>query len=1148
MVSFSQVMFHNFRLIILFLCFFPGIHAQHVVINEVMTANASAVLDPVYYNYSEWIELYNPASQAVFISGYRLSNDPSDLGLWKVPAATYIPANGFIVIWMDKLNRGLHTNFRIRSDDELIFLSNTSGVLVDTIHIQKMYRNASYGRNPDGAINRVLFLTPTPGATNSGTIISDRSPEPVFSLPGGRYSGSQALTLTSPGSTGKIYYTIDGSEPGLNSSLYNGPLTVSTTKTIKARIIETGKAFGHTVTNTFFISEHAFTIPVVSVSTNPVNLWDPVKGIYVEGTNGVEGFCYDKANWNREWERQATFEYFTPDGSKKISTDAGISINGGCSRTNPQKSLGVYFRDKYGPDEIKYPLFISKDVDHFKSIMLRNSGNDFNRTQMQDAMMQTFIMGQMDIDYMAYSPAALYLNGVYWGIQNIREKSSSDYLYTNYGLDPDSVDLLESYYSVLEGDNSDFTAMISFLNSHNLTSAENYNYVTSRIDLESYIDYMIAEIYFANTDWPGNNIKYWKAKKPGSKWRWLLYDTDFGFGLYTNPDLNTLTFASEAQGPDWPNPPWSTLLFRKLLGNEDFKKRFVDKINVYINSTFNPLRINAVIDSLSNNISKEMPYHFLRWGGSMSSWRNNLDVNRNFGNRRPFYMMQYLADFFGLYPPVTLTLNSNLKENERFSVNDIVIHDTAFTGPYFGNREVKVKALSGYASSFNHWEITTYNSLREELVSTSSQWQYYDLGTAVPSQWASPLFDDSSWKTGIGRFGYGNGNEVTTISYGPDANNKYVTSYYRKKFTVNDTTGADSLMVSILADDGAIVYLNGTEIARVNMPGGKVTYSTLASANPVDENAFITFNVNKKLLKAGENMIAAEVHQVAVNSSDLTFDAKLALISKKDVHLENNTNPEIVLNLTTSADCRAFFDEEPVLHHIYINEFCAKNSIIPDEDGEFDDWIELYNAGQDTVNLSGLYMTNSLSNPLAFKIPTARGSETQLPPGEYKILWADCEPEEGTLHLDFNLDKDGGEIAIIELAQGRPIVLDSVEYHQQYTNYSYGRYADGTSRWFVLSGMTPGTSNLYTGITELPPDNGIEIYPNPVGDYLEIHLTEPDVNDLDISIIDQLGREKVRRSIDGQGGQIDASALPPGIYMMRIKGTDSSFVRKLIKW
>jgi hypothetical protein len=1136
-----------FRIIVLFLCWFPGLSAQQVVINEVMTANASSVLDPLYYNYSEWIELYNPGSKAVFVSGYGLSNDPANLNLWKVPGGTYISAKGFLVIWMDKLNTGLHTNFRTRSDNELIFLSNTNGVLVDTVHIQKMYRNVSYGRYPDGTENWDLFQNPTPGLNNAGNIVSDLSPEPVISLPGGRYSASQTLTLSNPGTTGKIYYTMDGSEPGLNSTLYSDPITVSRTQTIKARIIETGKAYGRIVTNTFFIREHNFTLPVVSVSTDPANLWDPIKGIYVEGTNGVGGFCYDKANWNQEWERQATFEYFTPDGIRKISTDAGIKINGGCSRTNPQKSLGVYFRDKYGSDEIRYPLFNSKDADRFKSIMLRNSGNDFNITQMQDAMMQTLLIGQMDIDYMAYQPAALYLNGVYWGVQNIREKSSGDYLYTNYGLDEDSIDLLESFNYVLEGDNSGYTPIISFLNSNSLNTAQNYNYVTSRIDLESYIDYQIAEIYYANLDWPGNNIKYWKSKRPDSKWRWLLYDTDFGFGLYTSPDHNTLAFATEAQGPDWPNPPWSTLLLRKLLGNADFKKRFVDKFNVYINSTFNPVRVNAVIDSLRENIATEMPYHFLRWGGSMGSWEYNLDIDRDFGNRRPAYMMQYLADYFGLSSPVSLTVSSNVKENERFSVNDIIIHDTAFTGPYFGNRDVKLKALSDYANAFNHWEITSYTATKEELVAASSQWQYYDLDSQPPLQWTSLLFDDSAWKTGNARFGYGNGNEVTTIDYGPNANNKYITSYYRKKFTVTDTTGADSLVVSILADDGAILYLNGTEIVRINMPGGTVTFSTLANANPVDENAFLTFAVDKKLLKPGENILAAEVHQVSASSSDVSFDTKLTLTIKQDLHAEINTNPEIILNLSSSVNCEAFFDKVSVMHHLYINEFCAKNSVIPDENGEFDDWIELYNAGQDTVNLSGLYMTNSLLEPLAYKIPPARDSETILPPGEFKILWADSQPEDGTLHLNFNLDKSGGEIAISELVKGKPEILDSVKYTQQYTNYSYGRYGDGTSRWFVLSGMTPGESNLYTYLAELPKENEIEIYPNPVSDFLEIRLFEPDINDLDISIIDQLGKEKIHKLIDGYGGQVDVSSLPPGIYILRVKGTNSSFVHKLIK-
>ena len=723
----------------------------------------------------------------------------------------------------------------------------------------------------------------------------------------------------------------------------------------------------------------------------------------------------------------------------------------------------------------------------------------------------------------------------------------ADYLYTNYGLDEDSIDLLESYNSVLEGDNSGYTPIISFLNSNNLTTTQNYNFITSRIDLESYIDYQIAEIYYANLDWPGNNIKYWKSKRPGSKWRWLLYDTDFGFGLYTSPDHNTLAFAAESQGPDWPNPPWSTLLFRKLLGNADFRKRFVDKFNVYIYSTFNPVRVNAVIDSLRDNISAEMPYHFLRWGSSLGAWEYYLDIDRDFGNRRPAFMMNYLAGYFGLSSPVSLTVSSNVKENERFSVNDIVIHDTIFAGPYFGNRDVNLKALSGYASTFNHWKIISYNITREELVAASSQWQYYDKENQPALQWTSLLFDDSAWKTGNARFGYGNGNEVTTIDYGPDANNKYITSYYRKKFVVNDTTGTDSLIVHVSVDDGAVLYLNGSELVRINMPVGTVNSSTLATGMPVNENTFLAYIVDKKLLVTGENILAAEVHQVSSNSSDIDFDARLSLTSKKNLQTEINTNPEIVLNLSSSASCEAFFDKVPVLQQVYINEFCAKNSVIADEMGEFDDWIELYNAGQDTVNLSGLYMTNSLLDPLAYKIPPARDSETNLPPGEFKILWADCEPQEGTLHLDFNLEKSGGEIAVVQLVQGKPVVLDSIKYTQQYTNYSYGRYGDGTSRWFVLSGMTPGESNVYTYVAEMPKEDEIEIYPNPVSDFLEIRLLEPDVSDLDISIIDQLGREKIHQSIDGNGGQIDVSALPPGIYMLRIKGTRGSTVHKMIK-
>jgi hypothetical protein len=1141
------VMARYFLILIILSTSFACLSAQQIVINEVMTANASAVPDPVNYNYSEWIELYNPGSQPVLIAGYKISNDPGRLNMWQVPGSMYIPARGFLIIWTDKLNTGLHTNFRTRTNDEQIFLSNNFDVLIDSVHIKKIYRNTSYGRYPDGSSNWVNFLKPTPKASNTGEIASEQSPAPVFSLPGGRYSSAQTLMITNPAPSGRIYYTTDGSDPGPVSSVYTGSLTLGNTTAVKARIIEAGKIPGPAVTNTYFIREHTFTIPVISVSTDPANLWDPVKGIYVEGTNGIEGFCYGKTNWNQDWERLASFEYFTPQGIKKINTDAGIKINGACSRTFPQKSLGVYFRDKYGADEIRYPLFESKNADRFKSIMLRNSGNDFNRTQFQDAMMTTLIVGQMDIDYLGYAPAALYLNGVYWGIQNIREKSSEDYLYTNYKLDQDSVDMLQGYNTVLAGDNADYSALLAFLNSNSLAGSVNYNYVKSLMDIESYLDYQIAEIYFANLDWPGNNIKYWKSKKPGSVWRWLMYDTDFGFGLASTPDHNTLAFAVDQMGPPWPNPPWSTLLFRKLLENSEFRKRFVDKFNVYVYSTFKPSRVNRIIDSLRNNIAAEMPYHFLRWGGSMSNWEANINVSRDFGNRRPAYIMQYLRSYFGLQAPVSLTVGTNIRAKDRFSVNDIVIHDTIFSGPWFGNREAECRAIPDKDYRFSHWEITTFNASREELVPAASTWQYCDLGTDPPAGWNSPEYNDSTWKSGKSQLGYGDGDEATVIGYGPDVNNKFITSYFRKKFALSDTTGNDSLIVQILADDGAVVYLNGTEIVRVNMPEGTVTGTTLASANPVDENAFLTFAIKGAPLRAGENLIAVEIHQVSGSSSDVSFDLKADLTRRRNLQTEISTTEGIVLNLTSSAVCKAYFDKIGTIRNLYINEFCAKNSMTPDEMGEYDDWIELFNAGGDTLNISGLFMTNSLSDPLAWQIPNSRESETLIPPGDYKILWADKQPEQGALHLNFSLDKSGGEIAVVQLLQGKPIIIDSVIYPRQYTNYSYGRYGDGTNRWFILSGVTPGESNVYTHLAELPNEEAVDIFPNPVRDLLEIRVSEPDGDNLQITVFDQLGRETMHRVMDGSGGQVDVSDLPAGLYVIRIFRSSGSCMYKMLK-
>ena len=221
--------------------------------------------------------------------------------------------------------------------------------------------------------------------------------------------------------------------------------------------------------------------------------------------------------------------------------------------------------------------------------MLRNSGNDWysgenwsSNSMLRDGM-ATGLMDDTGVDHQAYKPAVVYLNGEYWGIHNIREKVNEEFLASNNpGVDPDEIDELEANAGIIEGDNQDYINMINFIQNNSLDDPNNYLTVEQQVDINNFIDYYIAQIFYAYTDWPGNYIKFWRPQITGSKWKWILYDTDFGFGLVDWYGHNTLQFALEAKGPGWPNPPWSTFLFRNLMENQEFQIQFINHFCFYI--------------------------------------------------------------------------------------------------------------------------------------------------------------------------------------------------------------------------------------------------------------------------------------------------------------------------------------------------------------------------------------------------------------------------------------------------------------------------------------------------------------------------------------------------------------------------------------
>lgn len=169
------------------------------------------------------------------------------------------------------------------------------------------------------------------------------------------------------------------------------------------------------------------------------------------------------------------------------------------------------------------------------------------------------------------------------------------------------------------------------------------------------------------------------------------------------------------------------------------------------------------------------------------------------------------------------------------------------------------------------------NTIADMLIPMGASWRYFDEGSDLGTSWRELDFDDSSWPSGLAELGYGDGGEATVISYGPNVYQKYITTYFRKHFTVDDTSIYKSLALRIQRDDGAVVYLNGKEVYRTNMPSGIIKYNTLAvkALNGIDEVSFEKTIIDTSFLKNGDNVIAVEIHQVSPSSSDISFDFQL---------------------------------------------------------------------------------------------------------------------------------------------------------------------------------------------------------------------------------------------------------------------------------
>ncbi len=608
------------------------------------------------------------------------------------------------VLEMD--NKILHTNFKISSDGERLFLSDADNILIDKTDSIVLPTNISYGRVDDGEDNWFYFSESTPGSLNTTHGYDSIVDQPVtFSPLGGKFNTPVQVALST--ATGiEIYYSTDGSVPTVNSNKYVSPINITQPTVIRALVINNSVLSVTSSIETYIIEPRDFKLPIVSLTTDPYNLWDWNYGILVLGPNAEAEEPNYNANFWMDWERPIYFEYFDKQGNSLFKSAAGTKVFGGWSRANDIKSMSLFARSCYEKKSFKYPFFSERDNKSYKSVILRNSGDDWDNTYFRDAMM-TGLMREIDIDRQAYQPTIVYLNGTYWGMLNMREKVNENYFANNYNfVDADKVDILEGNAWAGEGSADHYNNMISFIQSNNLSNNSNYDSVCKLMDITNFMDYEIAQIYLDNTDWPGNNIKFWRPQMANGKWRWVLFDTDFGFGIWNaeNYKNNTLDFALETNGPNWPNPPWSTFLLRSLLKNNKFKNEFINRFADRLNYNFLTDKVEYLIDSLSSNISDEIPYHNAKWN-NIDYFNDNVENMRVFAVNRPQYMRAHINSRFSLSGIVELTVNVSDVKQGTVAVNSLNnLTGFPWTGKYFKDNKVTIKAIANPGYKFSHWE------------------------------------------------------------------------------------------------------------------------------------------------------------------------------------------------------------------------------------------------------------------------------------------------------------------------------------------------------------------------------------------------------------------------------------------------------------
>lgn len=638
-----------------------------VVISEVMSSN-SQYLQEEDGEYYDWIELCNQSDQPVDISGYGLTDNAGNPAKWRLPQMTLNPGQYITVLASgaagnEEIKKNyIHTNFKLSADGEVLALFDANGVLQDKYNLSYLPYGVSVGRM-QGQNPLFYFEKPTPGTANSNPL-EGVAATPKTTVAAGSYDGAQTVALECDTPNAKIYYTLDGTEPTTSSSQYSGPVTVSKTGMIRARAYRDGFLPSVIKTATYFVGEK-HTLPLLSIVTNPDYLWNEQTGIYMLGPNPVlvEGSTshYEVANYlerGKESERPASFEVFDENGQAVFSQNVGIRIAGGYSRDNKQKAFAIMARSKFGGGSLPYAFFDNRPFTEYQSLVLRQGGQDQTIGKIKELVTLSLVQDKgFNFLTQAWKPYVLYLNGEYWGVYFMMEKRNENFIaqHENFS-NPDNINVMWSTSRLIQGDASGYKALMTYIESHDMSVKENYEHVAAQVDTDSFMDLMINQIWVANSDYA--NIQYYQLL-PDGKWKQIYYDFCWTFGSSEFPNGDHPTLAKRMD-----STKAGSTLFNGLLKYKPWRDAFIERFAWALKEVYAPSRVIETIDTIAEMVRSEMPAEREKFGGTMQGWEKTLENMKIFAKKRGANVVQQLKNTFSLSSEQKNMLDNAIKYSE----------------------------------------------------------------------------------------------------------------------------------------------------------------------------------------------------------------------------------------------------------------------------------------------------------------------------------------------------------------------------------------------------------------------------------------------------------------------------------------------------